>query len=230
MISDRKKLILQTIIKEHVKTAQPVSSGLLVEKYKLGVSTATVRNDMMELEEEGYIFQPHTSAGRIPTPLAYENEAKTISEDGKHRVLKEAERVALQEIFINNETAFKQVAKLISEFSGSAIFWAFHKNSFFHTGLANLFSQPEFRQVEAVCDVSGVIDKMEEIISSLFEELPLGAKILVGDHNPFGNFLSVTLLKYNNSGQLGVFGILSPIRADYSHNLALVEFLEEQFK
>jgi heat-inducible transcriptional repressor len=230
MISDRKKLILQTIIKEHVKTAQPVSSGLLVEKYKLGVSTATVRNDMMELEEEGYIFQPHTSAGRIPTPLAYENEAKTISEDGKHRVLKEAERVALQEIFVNNETAFKQVAKLISEFSGSAIFWAFHKNSFFHTGLANLFSQPEFRQVEAVCDVSGVIDKMEEIISSLFEELPLGAKILVGDLNPFGNFLSVTLLKYNNSGQLGVFGILSPIRADYSHNLALVEFLEEQFK
>jgi heat-inducible transcriptional repressor len=230
MISDRKKLILQTIIKEHVKTAQPVSSGLLVEKYKLGVSTATVRNDMMELEEEGYIFQPHTSAGRIPTPLAYENEAKTISEDGKHRALKEAERVALQEIFVNNETAFKQVAKLISEFSGSAIFWAFHKNSFFHTGLANLFSQPEFRQVEAVCDVSGVIDKMEEIISSLFEELPLGAKILVGDLNPFGNFLSVTLLKYNNSGQLGVFGILSPIRADYSHNLALVEFLEEQFK
>ncbi len=174
MISDRKKLILQTIIKEHVKTAQPVSSGLLVEKYKLGVSTATVRNDMMELEEEGYIFQPHTSAGRIPTPLAYENEAKVISEESKHRALKEAEHLALRKVFANNETAFKQVAKLISEFSGSAIFWAFHKNSFFHTGLANLFSQPEFRQVEAVCDVSGVIDKMEEIISGLFEELPLG--------------------------------------------------------
>ncbi|MDD3301254.1 MAG: DeoR family transcriptional regulator [Patescibacteria group bacterium] len=230
MISERKKLILQTIIKEHVKTAQPVSSGLLVTKYKLGVSPATVRNDMMELEEEGYIFQPHTSAGRIPTVWAYSEEAKGLNEEGKCKLLKDSEKAALEEIFQNDESAFKQIAKLISEFSGSAVFWAFHKNSFFHTGLANLFAQPEFRQVEAVCDVSVAIDKMEEIISALFEELPLGTKILVGEENPFGIFLSVTLLKYNNAGQLGVFGILSPIRADYGHNLSLVEFIQEQFK
>lgn len=228
MISERKKLILQTIIKEHVKTAQPVSSGLLVTKYKLGVSPATVRNDMMELEEEGYIFQPHTSAGRIPTVWAYSEEVKGLKkEDIK---IQDSEKEALEKIFQNDENAFKQIAKLISEFSGSAVFWAFHKNSFFHTGLANLFAQPEFRQVEAVCDVSVAIDKMEEIISALFEELPLGTKVLVGEENPFGIFLSVTLLKYNNAGQLGVFGILSPIRADYGHNLSLVEFIQEQFK
>lgn len=228
MISERKKLILQTIIKEHVKTAQPVSSGLLVTKYKLGVSPATVRNDMMELEEEGYIFQPHTSAGRIPTVWAYSEEVKGLKkEDIK---IQDSEKEALEKIFQNDENAFKQIAKLISEFSGSAVFWAFHKNSFFHTGLANLFAQPEFRQVEAVCDVSVAIDKMEEIISALFEELPLGTKVLVGEENPFGIFLSVTLLKYSNAGQLGVFGILSPIRADYGHNLSLVEFIQEQFK
>lgn len=228
MISERKKLILQTIIKEHVKTAQPVSSGLLVTKYKLGVSPATVRNDMMELEEEGYIFQPHTSAGRIPTVWAYSEEVKGLKKED--RKIQDSEKEALEKIFQNDENAFKQIAKLISEFSGSAVFWAFHKNSFFHTGLANLFAQPEFRQVEAVCDVSVAIDKMEEIISALFEELPLGTKVLVGEENPFGIFLSVTLLKYNNAGQLGVFGILSPIRADYGHNLSLVEFIQEQFK
>lgn len=228
MISERKKLILQTIIKEHVKTAQPVSSGLLVTKYKLGVSPATVRNDMMELEEEGYIFQPHTSAGRIPTVWAYSEEVKGLKKED--RKIQDSEKEALEKIFQNDENAFKQIAKLISEFSGSAVFWAFHKNSFFHTGLANLFAQPEFRQVEAVCDVSVAIDKMEEIISTLFEELPLGTKVLVGEENPFGIFLSVTLLKYNNAGQLGVFGILSPIRADYGHNLSLVEFIQEQFK
>lgn len=228
MISERKKLILQTIIKEHVKTAQPVSSGLLVTKYKLGVSPATVRNEMMELEEEGYIFQPHTSAGRIPTVWAYSEEVKGLKKED--RKIQDSEKEALEKIFQNDENAFKQIAKLISEFSGSAVFWAFHKNSFFHTGLANLFAQPEFRQVEAVCDVSVAIDKMEEIISTLFEELPLGTKVLVGEENPFGIFLSVTLLKYNNAGQLGVFGILSPIRADYGHNLSLVEFIQEQFK
>ncbi len=230
MSLDRKKLILQTIIQEHVKTAQPVSSGVLVYKYKLGVSTATVRNDMMELEEEGYIFQPHTSAGRIPTARAYEEEARLIGESEKRQTLKEAELAILQKAFKKDEAAFKAVAKLISEISGGAVFWAFHKNSFFHTGLAKLFSQPEFRQVEAVCDVSAVIDQMEEIISGLFEELPLGTKIMVGEHNPFGNFLSVTLLKYHNSGQQSVFGILSPIRANYGRNLSLAEFLQEQFK
>lgn len=227
MISLRKKLILRTIIEEYVQTAQPVSSGLLVRKYNLDVSPATVRNDMMELEEEGYIFQPHTSAGRVPTILAFQEEVETVISEDQHKLLNESEKSALEKIFKKDEISLKQVAKLISEYSGSAVFLAFHKNNFYHTGLANLFSQPEFRQVEAVCDVSGVIDKMEEIISALFEKLPLGPKILLGENNPFGNFLSVTLLKYNNSGQLGVFGILSPIRANYSHNLSLIEFIEE---
>jgi len=60
MISDRKKFLLETIISEYIKTVQPVSSGNLVDKYKLDISPATVRNEMMELEEEGYIYQPHT--------------------------------------------------------------------------------------------------------------------------------------------------------------------------
>ena len=51
---------------------------------------------------------------------------------------------------------------------------------------------------------------------------------MVGEENPFGAFLSVTLLKYKNAGQFGVLGILSPVRADYVHNLSLVEFIQEQ--
>ena len=63
----RKTLILNTIIKEHIKTGAPVGSEVLVGKYKLDISSATVRNEMAELEQAGYIAQPHTSAGRIPT-------------------------------------------------------------------------------------------------------------------------------------------------------------------
>jgi len=71
MISERKKNLLEIIIKEYLQTATPVSSGSLVKKYKLNFSPATVRNEMMELEEESYIYQPHTSAGRVPTEGAY---------------------------------------------------------------------------------------------------------------------------------------------------------------
>ncbi|HWI02262.1 MAG TPA: heat-inducible transcriptional repressor HrcA, partial [Acidimicrobiales bacterium] len=67
----RKASILRAIVREYVKSGQPVSSKALVERYKLQVSAATIRNDMGVLEELGYIVQPHTSAGRIPTDLGY---------------------------------------------------------------------------------------------------------------------------------------------------------------
>lgn len=228
MISDRKKTILRTIIKEYVKSAQPVSSGMLVSKYKLGVSTATVRNDMAELEEEGYIFQPHTSAGRVPTQLAYELELGEISKHKK--ALKESEARILNALFSENEAAYKQTAKKIAELSNGAVFWAFHKNDLYYTGLSNLFAQPEFKQSDIVYDVSVVIDRMEEIIDDLFEKIPDGDKVMIGASNPFGNFLSTVLVKYRESGKSGVFGIIGPTRMDYAKNLSLVNFIKSKFE
>ncbi|MEI7620514.1 MAG: hypothetical protein WCJ57_03000 [Candidatus Falkowbacteria bacterium] len=224
-ISERKQLILKTIIKEYTKTAQPVSSGGLVDKYKLNISPATVRNEMMELEESGYIFQPHTSAGRVPTALAYNLCVQEMMGD-KKRKLSDKEQNSLNEVFKNDEASLRQVAKMIAEMSGGAVFWAFHKNDLYYTGISNLFSQTEFRQFNLVCDVSGIIDRLEEIIEDVFDSLDSGHQVLIGPNNPFGNFLSTVLLKYKKDNQTGVFGILGPMRMDYEKNLALVEYLE----
>lgn len=229
MISERKKLLLEIIIKEYLKTAMPVSSGVLVEKYKLDISPATVRNEMMELEDEGYIHQPHTSAGRIPTEAAYELFLAELKNNKKKKELKSAENEQLEKIFKHEETAFRQTAKAIAELSGGAVFWAFNKNDLYYTGLSNLFSQPEFNQVNMVCDVSAIIDRMEDIIDEIFEDLDDGEQVLIGSQNPFGNFLSTVLTKYKNNKLSGVFGILGPIRMDYAHNLALVEFIKNKF-
>jgi heat-inducible transcriptional repressor len=70
-LTERRQKLLQFIIDEYVTTAQPVGSSALVEKYRLPVSAATIRNEMAALEEEGYITQPHTSAGRVPTDRGY---------------------------------------------------------------------------------------------------------------------------------------------------------------
>ena len=228
MISERKQYLLETIIKEYVKTAQPVSSGGLVEKYKLDISPATVRNEMMELEEEGYIRQPHTSAGRVPTEAAYELILAGAAAK-KRKDLKEAEVALLNKLFSHDETAFRQTAKAIAELADGAVFWAFHKNDLYYTGLSNLFSQPEFKQAESVYDVSLVIDRMEEIIDGIFEDLVAGEQVMIGSKNPFGDFLSAVLVKYKNKNQSGVFGILGPIRMDYNRNLALVEFIKKKF-
>ncbi|MGA7688658.1 MAG: heat-inducible transcriptional repressor HrcA [Jiangellales bacterium] len=71
MLDDRKVEVLRAIVEDYVATREPVGSKALVDRHSLGVSSATVRNDMAVLEEEGYIAQPHTSAGRIPTDKGY---------------------------------------------------------------------------------------------------------------------------------------------------------------
>ncbi len=71
ILDNRKSVILQAIINDYVSSAEPVGSSGLVERYSLGVRAATVRNEMAEMSELGYLLQPHTSAGRIPSCLGY---------------------------------------------------------------------------------------------------------------------------------------------------------------
>ncbi|MGH3740635.1 MAG: DeoR family transcriptional regulator, partial [Micromonosporaceae bacterium] len=70
-LDDRKLDVLRAIVEDYVATHEPVGSKSLVERHHLAVSPATVRNDMAFLEDEGYITQPHTSAGRVPTDKGY---------------------------------------------------------------------------------------------------------------------------------------------------------------
>lgn len=71
MLSDRRQIVLRALIEEYIARALPVGSRTLVERYNLGISSATVRNELSLLEEMGYLAQPHTSAGRIPTDFGY---------------------------------------------------------------------------------------------------------------------------------------------------------------
>ena len=71
MLTERRQQLLRFIVDEYVRTAQPVASGAIVRRYELPVSSATIRNEMARLEDEGYIVQPHTSAGRIPSDRGY---------------------------------------------------------------------------------------------------------------------------------------------------------------
>src|SRR5689334_20474669 len=80
MLSERRLEVLRAIVQDYVGTEEPVGSKALTERHRLGVSPATVRNDMAVLEEEGYITQPHTSAGRIPTDKGYRLFVDQLSE------------------------------------------------------------------------------------------------------------------------------------------------------
>src|ERR1051325_832705 len=71
MSEERKLAVLRAIVEDYVQTKEPVGSRTIADRHALGVSPATIRNDMAALEDEGYIAQPHTSAGRVPTDKGY---------------------------------------------------------------------------------------------------------------------------------------------------------------
>jgi heat-inducible transcriptional repressor len=93
LLEDRKLEVLRAIVEDYVSTQEPVGSKTLVDRHSLGVSPATIRNDMAALEDEGYIAQPHTSAGRIPTDKGYRLFVDKLS---SVKPLTSAERRAIQ--------------------------------------------------------------------------------------------------------------------------------------
>lgn len=224
-MTDRTKLILNTIIKEHIKTGAPVGSSVLVEKYQLDVSPATVRNEMAELESEGYIAQPYTSAGRVPTEQAFNLYIENLSE----KKLNKAEINLLDNISQGSDDLnLKQIAKTMAGISNNAVFWAFEKHNLYYTGISNLLRQPEFSQTNLIYDISAIIDRVDEIIGEIFDEIKYEPQILLGSKNPFGDFLGVVLTKYKIKNKIGMFGILGPMRMDYEKNLAVMQYIQDK--
>jgi heat-inducible transcriptional repressor len=91
MLSDRRRIVLQALVNEYVRSAQPVASKALVDRYDLRVSPATVRNELSFLEETGHVFQPHVSAGRVPTDVGYRAFVDAMLEAGSEQGLTPAE-------------------------------------------------------------------------------------------------------------------------------------------
>ena len=115
-LGDRKLKILQAIIKDFITTAEPVGSRTLAKKYNLGISSATIRNEMADLEELGFLEQPHTSAGRVPSDKGYRLYVDHLMRINK---LAQKQREMIQKAFLDGlgelEQAFFQTSKILSQ-------------------------------------------------------------------------------------------------------------------
>jgi heat-inducible transcriptional repressor len=125
-LDDRKAAILRAVVEEYVETAQPVGSQTIARATDLGVSSATVRNDMMVLEREGYLRQPHTSAGRVPTDRGYRFFVDHLAEDeplplGSRRAVSEffaSAHQALEELLLETGQLLARVSRHASVIVG----------------------------------------------------------------------------------------------------------------
>jgi len=210
-----------------------VASKSLVDKYDFSLSPATIRNEMVDLEKKGYIYQPHTSAGRIPTEKGWKYYIENFIKDIE---LSKSDKTALNDILreqgLSYDIAIKNAAKGLAEISKDAVFVGFGSDSFYYTGLSNLFRQPEFQNMDLVCHVSEVVDHLDDVIKEMFDEITDSdkEKILVGKDNPFGNACSSIVSNYTfGNNEKGIFGILGPMRMNYENNLALIKYAKQLF-
>lgn len=228
MMNERKKRLFSSLFKEYTKTAQPVGSRWLVDKYDLGCSTATVRNEMMVLEQDGYLRQPHTSAGRTPTEKGYRYYLANFLE-AKKITAKEQElfQQVVKKYQSEADNLLKSLAKLVAEISQRAVFLSLAPRVTYYTGIANLFSQVEFQNYKLIRNVSDIIDHLDEVLTELQENKVKETKILLGRENPFGGECASIFCSYKFKQCQGIFGVLSPWRLDYDRTLGLVDYTRE---
>jgi transcriptional regulator of heat shock response len=217
----RKLRILKAIVCEYLETAEPVSSGVLVAKYSLGVSPATVRNDMAELTERGLLEQPHTSAGRCPTEAGYRLYVSEFVGNG----ISVIEDIMCQlnsmvaELARQQETAARNFARHMADLTGETAFVS-RNDSVFMTGVSNLFRKPEFRTPELMQDFSVMFDQIDDLVRDVRPRMTADIAIYIGGENPFCPRLSSVLTRWDDGD--GIIGIIGPTRMNYELNVGIM--------
>ncbi len=220
-MTKRQETLLKELLEAYVGQAEPVSSAVLAKR--MAVSSATVRNELAALEEEGFVHQPHTSAGRIPTLKAYEQYVQTCLQPKAPSASIQQRMVAAKK----QADAEKAVARVLADITGVAVFVAKNKNTFFYTGLSQLFAQPEFMDQRYVISLSAVLDVLDTVMPKLFDVAQREASVLLGDQNPFGATSTVFLTHMNwEEDEDGLCALLTPLRTDYNRHLGLLNSLK----
>lgn len=226
-MENRQNNLLRLIVESYIESAEPIGSKFLVSEYDLDWSDATVRNEMRDLEDAGFLTHPHTSAGRIPTEAGYRFYVQELLSPAEipQKIRTDIESLANEEDA--NNTHLKQLGKLIAEEMKSAVVLAFGGHNVYYTGLSNLFSQPEFEDAAQTIDVSLMFDQCEEIIDSVMQQFSETVpQILIGAENPFGSGCSVIGARLPD-GRL--VSILGPQRMDYAKGKSIIDFIKNYY-
>lgn len=222
-MTERQKQILSAIIEQYAEVAVPVGSSLLAKVFD--VSSATIRAEMAELERLGFIRQPHTSAGRIPTDQGYrfyvnhlaDTAALTAPERRAERAL--TARVGsggMPERTIRN--AVDTLVELTHNLGLATI-----GNQLYMSGLSNLFGQPEFIGGNQVQQVARLLDNLEPWLREAAPNEPLS--VFIGSENPIGRSAGVSLIVSRFRSPFSdhsYIGCLGPTRQNYRDVMALV--------
>lgn len=223
MLTPRQEKILAAIIEQYAEVASPVGSSLLAKAF--GVSSATVRAEMAELERLKLITQPHTSAGRIPTDSGYRYYVNKVQQANEQVPATRAEKALsarVQQAGLPEQTIKNAVDTLVELTHNLGM--ATIGNQLYMSGLSNLFNQPEFVSVHRVQEVARLLDNLQPWLREAAPNETVS--VYIGHENPIGRGADCSLIiskfrsPYSDHSYIGVLG---PTRQSYRGVINLVE-------
>jgi transcriptional regulator of heat shock response len=227
-ITPRQAKILAAIVKEYCDYGDPVASRDLVEKYNFDVSPATVRSEMQALEKLGYITQPHTSAGRVPTDVGYRYFVSELMEKVKLS-MKEQNRLhdEVRQLQAANSEIGRRLAKLLSAHTDAASF-ALLPEEISAVGLSNIFGN-EHMEPEGAKAVAEFFDQLDDYAQTMLTEYSgQGAQVVIGPDLgtiKSGQYSMIVSGLQLPSGQRGVIGLIGPKSMRYPKNVSLLDYI-----
>jgi heat-inducible transcriptional repressor len=231
-LTERQSKILKTAIEEYIETAEPVGSETLEKKYSLGISPATIRNEMIRLTKEGFLRQPHTSAGRVPTPAGFKLYIDQLMDEKKLSVTEEvAAKEAIWDYRFEFDRLMREATRALAGQTRSLAVAATNEGDVYSAGYANILDIPEFFDIDVTKSVLGLLDEFKSL-QSLFEksygEDPV--HILMGEDlgeeflRPCGMIFTHFEAGPKHSGNIGVIG---PCRLNYPAIVPTIRYFGE---
>ncbi len=229
-ISSRQAKILAAIVKENCDSGLPVSSADIVEKYSFGVSSPTIRNEMQSLEKQGFIKQPHTSAGRVPTDKGFRYFVNQLMDRVKLSVKEQDHlRSELRKLQLVNMEVGRRLTKLLADESHNASF-ALFGDDVSTVGLSNILGDPALPAEDAK-EIAKFFDEIDQHAEKMISdygshgpEAKIGKEIALSKNSDYSMVVSGLQLP---SGKKGVIGLVGPKSMKYEKNMNLLEYISK---
>ncbi len=248
-LTERQERILNIIVEEYIKSARPISSKFLEKEHDFDICPASIRVEMQKLTNAGLIFQPHTSAGRIPTDKGYRFFVDSLF--NKESGIEDSFGLDVDNLFFKEEVAgsiklLQDLTREVALISSSlTLGYLFEHQVSWKEGWARIIKEPEFSEKEIIDNLIETIEFFEKEIVGFEDDFDssLPINVYIGDENQFAKAKEFSIIvtrcffpekekaKLKGSGVLAIFG---PKRMDYNKNInllnCLIKNLDEQRK
>jgi transcriptional regulator of heat shock response len=219
-LDERKKRILQAIVNDYVKFAEPIASKIIADKYDLDLSSATIRNEMAELEELGLIEKTHTSSGRVPSDLGYRYYVDSLMD---YYDVSNEELTNLAEYLEGCGKMLTDISKMLSGLTHYTTISMDEKDMVLY-GRNNVFDYPEFRDIERLKKFMYLMEEEERIREIVDSYTNTDITIRIGGENNFDEIKDYSIVTFNYKDE-GTIAIIGPKRMDYSRVVSYIRYL-----